>query len=295
MNYYSPLRYPGGKNKAFALFKDIIAVNALHGCVYVEPFAGGASVALGLLSEGYADKAIINDADPSIYSFWHSCLTSIDEFCDLMRRTEINTEVWEQQKAIYCELRARAMRGEMYDAMSLGFATFFLNRTNRSGILKGGMIGGHEQNSKYGIAARFNKQELEKRLRRVASLSERIELHCEDAKSFLESNSDAWPQKTLIYCDPPYVQKGHGLYMNYFKESDHRKLCETILKIDKNWVVTYDIDDLIAGLYHDFLNKKLTLSYSAYHNRGSIKSDEYIFFSHSLVIPDSEKLTNIKT
>ena len=292
--YYSPLRYPGGKNKAFALFKDIIAVNRLQGCVYVEPFAGGASVALGLLWEGDAERIVINDADPSIYSFWHSCLNKTDEFCDLMRRTEITTDVWEQQKVIYHELRASALRGEQYDTTQLGFATFFLNRTNRSGILKGGIIGGHAQEGKFGIAARFNKQELEVRLRRVANISDRIELHCEDANDFLESNISEWPHNTLIYCDPPYVQKGRGLYMNYFKEKDHRELSETILKIrDKNWVVTYDMDDLIAELYQGFLKKKLTLSYSAAHNQGSSKSDEYVFFSSNLIIPDSRMLTDL--
>jgi DNA adenine methylase len=294
MKYYSPLRYPGGKNKAFTLFRDIIAINRLQGCVYVEPFAGGASVALGLLSEGDAERIVINDADPSIYSFWLSCLTRTDKLCELMGHTEINTEVWEQQKAIYYELRSRALRGEKYDITRLGFATFFLNRTNRSGILKGGIIGGRAQEGKYGIGARFNKKELEKRIRKVADLSDRIELHCEDAKTFLESNLAKWPHNTLIYCDPPYVQKGQGLYMNYFKEKDHKELSETILEIrDKRWIVTYDMDDLIKELYRDYLKKKLTLSYSAAHSQGGSKSGEYIFFSSGLSIPDNEMLTDL--
>lgn len=294
MAYYSPLRYPGGKNKAYSLFKDILETNGLCGCVYVEPFAGGASLALGLLFEGYADRIIINDADPSIYSFWLSCLTKADELCQLMNRTEISMDVWYQQKAIYQDNRARALRGDNYDIMKLGFATFFLNRTNRSGILKGGVIGGYEQKGKYGIAARFNKQELEKRIRRIASMADRIELHCENAKNFLSSNSDAWPNNTLIYCDPPYVQKGQGLYMNYFKEEDHKNLSEVVLGInDKHWLVTYDMDKMIAELYHDYPVKRLTLSYSATHKRESAQADEYMFFSRGLVIPQNEKLNDI--
>ena len=45
IKYHSPLRYPGGKTKAVALFRDIVRINGLQGCVYVEPFAGGASIA----------------------------------------------------------------------------------------------------------------------------------------------------------------------------------------------------------------------------------------------------------
>lgn len=294
MKYYSPLRYPGGKNKAVPLFRELIKVNKLHDCVYVEPFAGGASVALGLLSEGDAGRIVINDADPSIYSFWKSCLTRIEDFCQLLHQTEVNTMVWQQQKAIYHELRSRALGGENYDIMKLGFATFFLNRTNRSGILKGGVIGGHSQTGRYCINARFNKPQLEIRLRSVAKMADRIEIHCEDAKCFLETHCKEWPANTLIYCDPPYVQKGRGLYMNYFNQEDHRALSESILKIrDKHWVVTYDTDPLIADLYHDYLKKKLTFSYSASHERESTKSDEYIFFSTGLKIPTNEKLTDL--
>lgn len=291
MYYYSPLRYPGGKNKAITLFREVVKVNKMKGCVYVEPFAGGASVAIGLLIEGDANRIIINDADPSIYSFWFSCINNIEEFCLRLNETAVNIDEWQRQKDSYRQLRQIALRGDDYDIMQLGFATFYLNRANRSGILKGGMIGGRSQTGKYGINARFNKPELEVRLRNVASMADRIEIHCEDAKSFIENNVELWPDNTLIYCDPPYVQKGRGLYMNYFKREDHLALSETIKGIkDKKWVVTYDMDPLIEELYHDYLNKKLTLSYSASHKHSTSKSDEYIFFSPNLIVPDDEKL-----
>lgn len=294
MRFYSPLRYPGGKNKAFALFRDIILANGLKNCVYVEPFAGGASVALGLLMEGNAERVIINDADLSIYSFWYSCLNNVGDFCDILEQTEVNIDTWHQQKEIYREQRVKALNGEEYDTLQLGFATFFLNRCNRSGILKGGIIGGHKQTGNYGITARFNKLDLLQRIKRIAAHSERIELHCEDAKSFLERNCNSWPASTLIYCDPPYVQKGRGLYMNYFKQEDHKALSETIRRIEgKRWIVTYDMDPLIVELYRDYLVKKLTLSYSASHNRSSNKSDEYIFFSPGLIIPENKRLSDL--
>ena len=141
MKFYSPLRYPGGKKKLVNYFKEIVVKNDLCGGVYVEPFAGGASIALSLLIDGYVSKIIINDFDRSIYAFWHSILNRTEEFCKLIEETPITIEVWKKQKEIQKEKNR-------YDLLSLGFSTFFLNRTNRSGILKAGVIGGLNQNGK---------------------------------------------------------------------------------------------------------------------------------------------------
>lgn len=294
MRYYSPLRYPGGKNKVQGLFKDIIKESGLDGCVYVEPFAGGASVALGLLIEGIVKSIVLNDADPSIYSFWYSCLNETDAFCNLLQMVDVNIEEWERQKEAYKLLRNHALCDETYNPLLLGFATFFLNRCNRSGIIKGGIIGGRQQKGRYGIDARFNKTELERRIRLIATYKNKIFLHCKDAKLFIENHIYEWPEKTLIYCDPPYVQKGRNLYMNYFTKEDHTALAQTIRQIQgKSWVVTYDTHSLIAELYGDFPGKKLSVNYSASHKRTTSVSDEYIFFSPNLIIPNNQKLTEL--
>lgn len=69
MDYCSPLRYPGGKGKVADYFKQIFRDNSLYDGVYVEPYAGGASVALSLLFNEYVSKIIINDIDRSIFAF----------------------------------------------------------------------------------------------------------------------------------------------------------------------------------------------------------------------------------
>lgn len=292
MKFYSPLRYPGGKAKAVSMFKETIDANCMRNCVYVEPFAGGASVALSLLFDGYAERIIINDADPSIFAFWHSCLYNVDKFCSLLNKTEISINEWEIQRNRYTILRNEALQGNPVDLVELGFATFFLNRTNRSGILKGGIIGGHRQNSRYKINARFNKVGLEERLRKVSSFKDKIELHCEDAKQFLLNNSSSWTDNTIVYCDPPYVNKGKGLYMNYFCEKDHIDLYSVISELTGlKWIVTYDIHPLIASVYSKYRIKRFALSYSAQiHNS---QAEEYIIFSDNLVIPDNKKISNM--
>lgn len=289
MEYYSPLRYPGGKNKAVALFKKVIEANDMRNCVYVEPFAGGASVALSLLIDGYAEKAIINDADPSIYAFWFSCINNNQLFCELLKNVEISIDQWAVQKDIYQIQRLNAMEGKDYDSLLLGFATFYLNRTNRSGILKGGMIGGRSQTGNYPINARFNKQNLEQRIRQIGLLANRIELHHDDAKQLLFEHHSKWPENTLVYCDPPYVKKGKGLYMNYFTKEDHRELADTIAGMnDLKWVITYDKDPLIQEIYQAYRIKQLALSYSAQTHTS--KAEEFIIFSNLLTIPEHSRI-----
>lgn len=70
--------------------------------------------------------------------------------------------------------------------LDLGFSTFFMNRTNRSGIIKAGVIGGYAQTGNYKMDARYRKDKLMKRIRRIASYADRIELHNEDAVDFIQ-------------------------------------------------------------------------------------------------------------
>jgi len=134
----SPLRYPGGKWRITPILESAIRFNGLSNTPYIEPYAGGASLALSLLFKDLVSEIHINDLDPAIHAFWHSVLTYNRDFLDLLAEIPVTPEEWEKQKAIYTK-EPKAARFE------LGFATFFLNRTNHSGILNGGMIGGTKQ------------------------------------------------------------------------------------------------------------------------------------------------------
>ena len=93
MNFYSPLRYPGGKGKLTDFFHAIIEENNLSDGYYVEPYAGGASVALSLLFNEYVSKIIINDFDRSIYAFWFSVLNETRKLCELILKTKVNGKI----------------------------------------------------------------------------------------------------------------------------------------------------------------------------------------------------------
>ncbi|MEW2639883.1 DNA adenine methylase, partial [Vibrio cholerae] len=70
----SPLRYPGGKTAITPMVSDIIGANNLRSAHYVEPYAGGAGLALSLLFNKVVPHIHLNDLDLSIWAFWYSIL-----------------------------------------------------------------------------------------------------------------------------------------------------------------------------------------------------------------------------
>ena len=269
----SPLRYPGGKGKMAGVFKRIIEENALLDGTYVEPFVGGGSVALSLLLNDYVSRIVINDKDRSIYAFWHSVPNDAERLCRALADTAVNMDVWRRQKAVQAEK-------EEADLLELGFSTFFLNRTNRSGIIKGGVIGGNDQTGNYLIDARFNKADLVTRIERIADYADRIELHNDDAVMLINGIKDADTDHTLYYLDPPYYEKGPGLYMNYFKDDDHRNIAATVGSISRGkWVVTYDNHPFISELYSLYRQREFSLSYSTTNGK---RGEEIMIYSDNL-------------
>lgn len=285
MKVLSPLRYPGGKAKIADFIKQVVKDNDLLDGVYVEPYAGGAAVALSLLMDEYVSRIIINDKDRSIYAFWYSVLYDTDRLCKLIEETPVTMETWWEQRTFQS-----VENKETTDLLTLGFSTFFMNRTNRSGIIKAGVIGGFDQRGNYKIDARYRKEDLIARIRRIASYADRIELHHEDAVDFVKHIVQVLPQNTILYLDPPYYKKGRGLYMNYYEDADHEKIRDVITNVDTfRWVVSYDNSLFIKELYHSFRSQEFYLNYSA-NNNG--KGTEVIFFSNNCLVSE-EALANI--
>lgn len=275
VTYPSPLRYPGGKKKLIGFVKDVIECNDLLGGTYIEPFAGGASVALSLLFTEYVNNIIINDIDRSIYAFWYSAINNTEDLCRLIRDTTVSVDEWDRQRAVQ-EHKIDC------DTLELGFSTFFLNRTNRSGIVKGGIIGGREQTGKWKIDCRYNRTDLIKRIEKVALYANRIELHNQDAIDFINSIRPVLDANVLIYFDPPYYNPGAALYANFYTPDDHRELSEFIKRLECKWMLTYDYTPDIIELYRDSDRRLLTLSYTAAQK---IRGSEMIAFSDNFVIP----------
>lgn len=277
MSFYSPLRYPGGKAKVAEYFKQVIKDNLLCDGVYVEPYAGGSSIALALLFNEYVSRVIINDIDRAIFAFWYSVLNKTNELCKLINDTPVNIVSWEKQKLIYKDKEKSGL-------LELGFSTFFLNRTNRSGILKAGVIGGRRQEGKWKIGARFNKSDLISRIKRIAAYKKRIELYNLNAVELVRSLRRTLPKKTLFYFDPPYYIKGKDLYYNYYGDKDHNEIAIEINKIKKQkWILTYDSVPYIKQLYKNYRQFRYTLNYSA---ASFCKGEEVMIPSDDLYLQD---------
>jgi DNA adenine methylase len=274
--YQSPLRYPGGKNKLAKFVALVCKQNNINGH-YVEPYAGGAAVALFLLLNNYVSRVTINDIDRSIYAFWFSVLNDTREFCKLIRKTKININTWR-----YCKQIQK--NKEKASLIELGFSTFFLNRTNRSGVINAGVIGGFEQKGDYKIDCRFNKKELIERIKAIGKRKKDIELYNLDALDLIEKIEEkSEKSSTILYFDPPYYLKGESLYLNFYKHDDHKKVSERIKNIkNARWIVSYDNVLEIKELYKGF-NK---IEYSFFHHIEKVKKgQEVLFFDNDLIVP----------
>lgn len=276
MQFYSPLRYPGGKRKLAKYVELLLKRNKLFDINYIEPYAGGASVGLFLLFNEYASKVVINDLDRSIYAFWYSVLNRTEELVKLITDTKVDVANWENQRKIQKRKNSNSL-------LKLGFSTFYLNRTNRSGIISAGVIGGRKQKSRWKIDARFTKQELINRIYKIARFSDRIELFNLDACDLINNLNESLNSKTFIYFDPPYYAKGKDLYVNFYNDEDHLKVSDLIHSLKSaRWIVSYDDQRYIKKLYKSFKCINYSLNYST---TTPITGTELMFFCNNLKVP----------
>lgn len=284
MRTLSPLRYPGSKNKTYKYIKHLVEVNSCT--TYIEPFVGGGSVAIKLLLNNDVKKIIINDYDKALYAFWYAVLYETNNLIELIKKTEITIEEWYRQK----EIQKNKEKSE--NLLELGFSTLFLNRTNRSGILKAGVIGGLKQEGTYKLDCRFNKEVIIKKIEDIAKFKSSISLYNKDAEAFIKQNITK-TKNSLTFLDPPYYKRGPELYVNFYDYQNHINLANTIKKtlLNKKWILTYDISYEINELYKEFNKIEYYLNYSVGKKTTGI---EYMFFSNEINIGEVEDYLKIK-
>lgn len=270
----SPLRYPGGKTQLAPFVIDLARANGLYGGVYAEPFAGGAGIAWRLLLNGDVTEVWLNDIDPAIFAFWDTAVHRPDELCERILKTAVTMEEWRRQKAVL-------QTGQASQA-ELAFATLFLNRTNRSGILKGGVIGGKDQNGKYKLDCRFNKVDLIHKIQRIHLYRDVIKVTRLDAEECLRTWDKALPKRGLINIDPPYYAQGRDLYLSFYNPADHARLAKLVRGLKAPWMLTYDDVPEIESLYFGVPTYRKGLVYYAQVKR---RASELLVISPSLVCP----------
>lgn len=283
MPYFTPLRYPGGKRRLAQVIKRLLDANNLSDIQYAESHAGGASIALALLLNEYAATIHINDLSRVVYAFWYCVLNDSEALCRRIERVNVTMREWQRQRAVY-------ERGDTADLDDLGFAAFFLNRTNRSGIIDGGVIGGQEQNGKWPLNARFNKAELIQRIRRIARYNSRIRLYRMDALEFTDRIVANLGRNSLSFYDPPYIDNADDeLYLNDYEVADHIALAERIERLRTPWVVTYDEGALQQEMFE---NQRRIVYWLHYTSQDRYEGKEVMFLSRNLEVP---KVTELLT
>jgi len=252
--YLSPLRYPGGKARLAKFVGGLIAKQKSRPLRYVEPYAGGGGVGLRLLVDEYVDEIVLNDLNPGIAAFWRTVFAEPELLLEMIRTSEVTIDEWHRQRAIYTS------GGE--SDVELGFATFFLNRTNRSGILNARPIGGLEQQGKWKIDARFDRQQLAARIRGLSQYRSRVTICEEDGASVIATHLG--DGRSFVYADPPYLEKADDLYLDTFKWEDHVALADLLNGSSEGWMLTYDADARVTDvLYPDRRCAEFQMSHTA--------------------------------
>ena len=283
--FYSPLRYPGGKGKLSLFMEYMIDRLGHRGGTYIEPFAGGAGIAVELLLKNVVNRIVINDYDKGVWSFWKAILTETDRFVEQVRTVPLTINEWYRQHEICVN------QNDKY-SFELGFATFYMNRTNRSGIIKGGVIGGLKQAGHWTMDVRFNREELINRIQNIASRKKDIKLYNKDISSFITNYVPLYEDNAFIYFDPPYYKKGKQLYMNYFSHEDHVRIESAIRQhINCDWIITYDDVKEIEKIYKDYQLYLYDLNYSV---SAKCKASELMVFRNEILPPTDEMLIHAK-
>lgn len=254
-NEPSPLRYPGGKGSLAPYFKALLAAQPEPCETFVEPFAGGAGAALRLLIDDTVERIVLNDIDPAIAAMWRAMVNDSERFARLIETAPITIDDWRAHKATH----AKRSDGSVSD-LELGFSTFYLNRTNRSGIIDAWPIGGLAQAGAWKLDCRFNRASLAAKVRLIGQLQHRITITQEDGAELVRRLSDP---TTFIYADPPYLVKGSDLYLNAMTWADHCGLADVFAASSAPWLITYDRDPRIRELYPTFRTAEFSIGHTA--------------------------------
>lgn len=279
---YTPLRYPGGKGSFAPLVAQVLSSNGLTGGHYLEPYAGGAGLALILLFDGHVDQIHINDVDPAVAVFWRVATKNTLDLIKMVADEPVTIEAWHHWRSV--------MLGEIAATeLHRGFATLFMNRTNRSGILKGGVIGGKAQAGTYKLSARFMRDKLCSRLERIGERASAIHVYEEDARALLLRCHQFLPAQSLVYLDPPYYVKGSGLYRNFYTHEDHLRIAKLLAsaRFRRPWIVSYDNAEEIRMMYSYARTFSYSLNYTAQER---YVGSEVMFFSDRLIAPDCSSI-----
>lgn len=274
----SPLRYPGSKYPLISYFTKLIEDNFLTGCHFYEPYAGGASMSLGLISRDAVSRVTLMEKDPLLHAFWHCVINENDKLCREIQRMTVDMRQWvDHRKFLHPQAKSR------YCTLTLAKACLFLNRANFSGILDAGPIGGKTQRSEYTIDCRFNRGRIIASIRAIAPFARRMRVLHGDAVPYLKQQRMRIAKEySLVYIDPPYYQQGKKLYRHHYVSEQHQALAAFLDAAPFSWVVSYDNHPFIKQTFKGQKIVPIQLNYAVKQSR---RADELLISNIPLPVP----------
>ncbi len=282
----TPLRYPGGKTWLLDYVKEFLKFHRLEPIALVEPYAGSASISIGLLRVGLVQEAFISEKDPLIVAFWNAVLENNDELIEYVSTLEISMDTWFSSKKYLSYDSA-----EKYSTIELAGAFLFFNRTNYSGIIKGGPLGGKRQESSYKLDCRFNRKRIMEKIRNLQGLEGRLHVSESDGIDFMEKMAMNGPEEMIFYIDPPYYGAGKNLYRYYFTDKEHEELSAFLTTLELPWLLSYDDAEFIKALY----KKKTKFPVYTDYQSGYLKKDVKELLISNYIIPPIAPKTLIES
>lgn len=221
----SPLRYPGGKQKALARIFRCFPTDFQE---LREPFVGGGSVFLAVLGEQRVRRCWINDLNPELYWFWRCVQTDLPAVVARVRQIHRETQ---DGRALFAELAG--VNPETLSPLERAVRFFVLNRITFSGTIESG---GYSQAS---FATRFTPSSIQ-RLADLAGWLRDTRITQGDYRELLQAPGD----NVFIFLDPPYLSKTHSrlygrqghLHMGF----DHQRFAQEMAACPHRWLITYD-------------------------------------------------------
>lgn len=272
----SPLRYPGGKRRLLPYVARAVAALPRRPSLFVEPFAGGCAVSIGLLEHGFVPRIGLADADPLVASFWRVVFDPrlAPRLAEQVLRVPLTLEFW-----------TRMRRATPRTTFGRAFQCLFLNRTSFSGILNrtAGPVGGRAQSGAYSVASRFPRERLAQRILNLSELAPKVAyVRRQDwSRTFanpLEGTGLKDARRIFFYVDPPFWTKAERLYRCCFDEAQHRELAKSLARLRSSWFLSYDLNPGVLKLYEGMTDIfQVHMRYTASTRSSSSKSGELLF------------------
>ncbi len=229
----SPLRYPGGKNRAVNFISQYIPSDFDS---FREPFVGGGSVFIHT-KQRYPDRQFwINDLYSLLHVFWSELQNNAEQVI-------AQVEAWRRDFSNGVELyRFLNENIDSFDPIQQAAAFFTYNRITFSGTtLSGGF-------SNAAFEKRFTDSSIS-RLSAVVPLLGDIQITNFDYADVVNAPGE----NVFIFLDPPYYSATksalYGTNGNMHKSFDHERFAQTMRNCNHRWLITYDDCPYIRSLF----------------------------------------------